>query len=297
MCLNQGERKTLVTSVRDLFPRFFEVEMMVESVWPDGARCSVCLTFDLDAEWVFMGNDPGVAEMPRKFSQGEYVWRANLIPRILDLLDEHSVKSTFFIVGMNAVNHPDVIQEIASRGHDLATHGWKHENIEGVGKDEETYRLLQTRDAISDASGYHPVGNRTAGGELSPYTHAILAENGWTYDSSLRGSDMPYALENGLVIVPSYYEMDDFHLFADYPGVAPYHARMLSPETGWEIWSNAFDGYYRYGLCYTTMFHPQIIGKPGNMMLLDRLLNYIEKYPDVWFATAKEIAEHWNGAI
>jgi len=42
------------------------------------------------------------------------------------------------------------------------------------------------------------------------------------------------------------------------------------------------------------MFHPQIIGKPGNMMLLDRLLNYIEKYTDVWFATAKEIAEYWN---
>jgi len=294
MCLNPDERKTLVISARDLSPRFFEVQMMVESVWPDGARCSVCLTFDLDAEWVFMGNDPGVAEMPRKFSQGEYVWRANLIPRILDLLDAHGVKATFFVVGMNAVNHPDVIQEIASRGHDLATHGWKHENIEGVGRDEEEYRLLQSRDAISDASGYHPVGNRTAGGELSPYTHAILVDNGWIYDSSLRGSDMPYRLENGLVIVPSYYEMDDFHLFADYPGVAPYHARMLSPETGWEIWSNAFDGYYRYGLCYTTMFHPQIIGKPGNMMLLDRLLNYIEKYPDVWFATAKEIANHWN---
>ncbi|MBA7606843.1 Peptidoglycan deacetylase [subsurface metagenome] len=294
MCLNPDERKTLVTSVRDLFPRFFEVLMMAENVWPDGARCSVCLTFDLDAEWVFMGNDPGVAEMPRKFSQGEYVWRANLIPRILDLLDAHGVKATFFIVGMNAVNHPDVIQEIASRGHDLATHGWKHENIEGVGKEEETYRLLQTRDAISDASGYHPVGNRTAGGELSPYTHAILVDNGWIYDSSLRGSDMPYRLDNGLVIVPSYYEMDDFHLFADYPGVAPYHARMLSPEVGWEIWSNAFDGYYRYGLCYTTMFHPQIIGKPGNMMLLDRLLNHIKKYPDVWFATAREIAEHWK---
>ena len=58
---------------------------MSEGVWPDGARCCVCMTFDLDAEWVFMGNDPGVVEMPRKFSQGEYVWRANLIPRILDL--------------------------------------------------------------------------------------------------------------------------------------------------------------------------------------------------------------------
>jgi hypothetical protein len=43
------------------------------------------------------------------------------------------------------------------------------------------------------------------------------------------------------------------------------------------------------------MFHPQIIGKPGNMMLLDRLLNYIKKHPDVWFATAEEVARRWMG--
>jgi hypothetical protein len=42
------------------------------------------------------------------------------------------------------------------------------------------------------------------------------------------------------------------------------------------------------------MFHPQIIGKPGNIMLLERIMEYIEKHPGVWFATAREIAEHWK---
>ncbi|MCW3992720.1 MAG: polysaccharide deacetylase [Candidatus Bathyarchaeota archaeon] len=271
--------------------------MSAEDTWPEGARCCACLTFDLDAEWVFMGNDPAVAGMPRRLSQGEYVWRAGVIPRILDLLDDHGVKATFFVVGMNAVNHPDVIQEIQSRGHELATHGWKHEGIEDVGREEETRRLLRTREAIEEACGFRPVGNRTAGGELSPHTHDILAENGWIYDSSLRGSDLPYVLGNGLVIVPSYYEMDDFHLFADYPGVAPYHARMMSPEAGYEIWTTAFDGYHRLGLCYSTMFHPQVIGKPGSLMLLDRLLDHIEGFPGVWFATAEEVARHWVGRV
>ena len=267
---------------------------MAESVWPKGAKCSVCLTFDLDAEWVFMGNDPTVAGMPRRLSQGLYVWKAGVIPRLLDLLEAHEVKATFFVVAMNAVNHPEVIQEIASRGHDLATHGWKHEKIEDIPREEEEARLLRSREAILDACGYRPVGNRTAGGELSPNTHDILSTNGWIYDSSLRDSDLPYTLENGLVVVPSYYEMDDFHLFADYPGIAAYYARMQSPETGYQIWSNAFYGFYKYGLCYTTMFHPQIIGKPGNLLLLDRLLTYIRRFPDVWFATGKELAEYWR---
>ena len=262
---------------------------MAEIVWPNGSRCCVCLTFDVDAEWVFMGNKPQIAKMPRTFSQGEYEWRAGTIPRILDLLDEHHVRATFFVVGMNAVNHPDVMNLIRERGHELAIHGWRHEDIAGLPKEEERKRIIDTRKAIEDASGFKPVGNRTAGGELSPNTLDILVEEGFLYDSSLRGSDMPYRVENGLVIVPSYYEMDDFHLFADYPGTA-YHARMMSPETGYEIWTNAFDGYYRYGLCYTTMFHPQVIGKPGGLMLLDRLLNYIEKFPNVWFARADDIA-------
>jgi peptidoglycan/xylan/chitin deacetylase (PgdA/CDA1 family) len=264
----------------------------MDSVWPDGSQCAVSLSFDLDAEYVFMGNDPTVKEKPRMLTQGDYVWRAKIIPRILDLLDAHGLKSTFYVVAMNAVNHPQEVSEIVERGHEVATHGWVHEKISHLGKEEETERLMKCVDAIKDATGYRPVGNRTAGGELTPNTLDVLKDNGFIYDSSLRGSDLPYTLENGLIEVPSYYEMDDFHLFADYP-VIPYKARMLSPETGYEIWTTAFDGYYKYGLCWTTMFHPQIIGKPGNLMLLDRTLNYIKKHPRVWYATARDIAEYW----
>ena len=108
--------------------------MAEKSIWPDGKRCCVCLTFDLDAEWVFMGNYPETAQMPRKLSLGKYVWDAGVIPRILDLLDTHRVRSTFFIVGMNAVNHPDVMKMIVDRGHGVACHGWQHENINDCSK-------------------------------------------------------------------------------------------------------------------------------------------------------------------
>jgi peptidoglycan/xylan/chitin deacetylase (PgdA/CDA1 family) len=276
------------------------VNVKKDMIWPDGNRCCACLTFDVDAEWVFMGNMPETANMPRRLSLGKYVWDAGVMPRILDLLDEHRVKATFFVVGMNAANHPDVMKEIHSRGHELACHGWKHEKITDLDKEEEQRRLEMTAQAIEKATGTRPVGSRTAGGELSPNTLNLLYENGFLYDSSIRNSDLPYRLkrpgsrtEEGLVIVPSYYDMDDFHLFADYPGIPPYHARMLSPQSGYEMWTNAFDGYYKYGLCYTSMFHPQIIGKPGNLMLLGKLLSYIKKFPNVWFATGEQIARYW----
>jgi peptidoglycan/xylan/chitin deacetylase (PgdA/CDA1 family) len=265
----------------------------MESVWPNGNRCAACFTFDLDAEWVFMGNDHSVADKPRIKSQGEYVWNSNIILRILDKLDEFHIKSTFFVVAQNATNHPEVVREIADRGHEVATHGWKHEKVDHLPYDEEKVLRVKMIKALEDVTGVRPVGNRVAGGEIGPNTHDILKELGFLYDSSMRGSDMPYKLDNGLVIVPSYYEMDDFHLFADYP-MGGYKARMMSPETGYEIWTNAFKGYYGYGLCWTSMFHPQIIGKPGNMVLLDKLLRFMKKPKGVWFANAKEIAEHWN---
>ena len=262
------------------------------SVWPDGNRCAVCFTFDLDAEWVFMGNDPSIADKPRIKSQGEYVWNSKIIPRLLDVLDTQGIPATFFVVAMNAVNHPDVVGEIVDRGYEVATHGWKHEAIDHLSYEDEKALRLRMIKALEDATGYRPVGNRVAGGEIGANTHDILKELGYLYDSSFRGSDMPYKLENGLVIVPSYYEMDDFHLFADYPKTG-YKARMMSPQTGYEIWNTAFDGYYRYGLCWTGMFHPQIIGKPGNIMLLERLIGYMKKFPDVWYANARMIAEHF----
>ena len=265
----------------------------MDSVWPDGKRCAASFTFDLDAEYVFMGTNPDVANMPRVLTQGDYVWRSGIVNRILDMLDEYMIKSTWYVVAMNAMNHPDEVREIVDRGHDIATHGWIHEDISHLDRDEEKELRERCVGAIKDATGYTPVGNRVAGGEPSPNTFDILKEMGFLYDSSLRGSDLPYRLGNGLIEVPSYYEMDDFHLFADYP-FGNYKARMMSPEAGYQIWTNAFDGYYRYGLCWTTMFHPQIIGKPGNMMLLERLIRYVKKKPDVWVANARMIAEHWN---
>jgi peptidoglycan/xylan/chitin deacetylase (PgdA/CDA1 family) len=230
--------------------------------------------------------------MPRIRSLGEYVWNSKIVPRILDVLDAHNIPATFFVVAINAVNHPDVVGEITDRGYEVATHGWKHEATDHLSyEDEKTLRLKMIK-AIKEATGIKPVGNRVAGGEIGANTHDILKELGYLYDSSLRGSDMPYKLDNGLIIVPSYYEMDDFHLFADYPFTG-YKARMLSPETGYEIWSTAFDGFYRFGLCWTSMFHPQIIGKPGNIMLLERLIGYMKKFPNVWYADARTIAEYW----
>jgi peptidoglycan/xylan/chitin deacetylase (PgdA/CDA1 family) len=50
-------------------------------------------------------------------------------PRILDILDAHCIKATFFMVGIYAQARPDLVREVAARGHMIGTHTWTHRNL------------------------------------------------------------------------------------------------------------------------------------------------------------------------
>jgi peptidoglycan/xylan/chitin deacetylase (PgdA/CDA1 family) len=50
-------------------------------------------------------------------------------PRILDLLDRFGVTATFMVMGYNAVQHSDLLRDIAEAGHEIGGHGWKHLNL------------------------------------------------------------------------------------------------------------------------------------------------------------------------
>ncbi|MBX3220346.1 MAG: polysaccharide deacetylase family protein [Labilithrix sp.] len=49
--------------------------------------------------------------------------------RVLDILDEHGAKATFFVIGKKVDKHPDVVKEIVARGHEVGVHGWAHDRL------------------------------------------------------------------------------------------------------------------------------------------------------------------------
>ena len=99
-----------------------------------------------------------------------------------------------------------------------------------------------------------------------------------------------------LIEIPAHWELDDFPQFAFnfYPPVPKGQDRIASHDATFDIWQREFDGYYELGLCYVIMFHPQVIGKPGRVALLERLIKHIKERPDVWFARGREIADWWR---
>jgi polysaccharide deacetylase family protein (PEP-CTERM system associated) len=115
--------------------------------------------------------------------------------RILRLLAEYDVRATFFVLGWVADRHPDLVKEIATSGHEIATHGYWHELVYRQTPDEFAADLGQSLDAIRRASngsngfkGLQPAGYRAPSFSItnqSLWALDILRDHSITYDSSV----------------------------------------------------------------------------------------------------------------
>lgn len=110
------------------------------------------------------------------------------VQRLLDLLDRHAVKATFFVLGWEADRHPQLIRDIRDRGHEIACHGYWHRLIYNQTPDAFLADLRQSVRAIHEAAGIRPTAYRAASFSITKRTrwaHAILIEEGFTIDSSV----------------------------------------------------------------------------------------------------------------
>ncbi len=108
--------------------------------------------------------------------------------RLLDLLDAHQVRGTFFVLGWIAERHPALIKAIAARGHEVASHGMSHQRV--VAQSPEVFRR-ETRDSkclLEDLIQAPVLGYRAATYSItrqSLWALDILQEEGFLYDSSI----------------------------------------------------------------------------------------------------------------
>lgn len=108
---------------------------------------------------------------------------------ILELLKEHGVLATFFIVGEVVEQFPDLIRRIADAGHELACHTFTHKPLWDLTPEEFRGELRDFRQAMKQAVGEAPIrGFRAPTFSLDASTQwalRVLEEEGYTYDSSL----------------------------------------------------------------------------------------------------------------
>jgi polysaccharide deacetylase family protein (PEP-CTERM system associated) len=108
--------------------------------------------------------------------------------RCLDLFDAQDAKATFFTLGWVAERDPELVREIVSRGHELASHGYDHTKVDAQSREEFAADVIKTKTLLEDIAGIPVRGYRAAGfsiGRKTPWAHEALADAGYVYSSSL----------------------------------------------------------------------------------------------------------------
>ncbi|MBK1657574.1 DUF3473 domain-containing protein [Paracraurococcus ruber] len=109
--------------------------------------------------------------------------------RILGLFERAGVTATFFTLGWVAERHPALIRRIVAAGHELASHGHGHELVREIGAARFRADIRRAKAVLEDAGGVPVRGYRaptfSIGPRITPWAHAVLAEEGHDYSSSL----------------------------------------------------------------------------------------------------------------
>ena len=197
--------------------------------------------------------------------------------------------------------------------------GYSHENPIAMTREQETEVLEYCVDLIIDRTGKVPVGYVAPWWEFSNVTNEILLEHGFLYDHSLMHNDFtPYYVRMGdswtrinydaasarewmkplvrgketdLIEIPANWYLDDLPPMLFIKGSANSHG-FVSPREIEQTWKDQFDWVYRemdYGVFPLTI-HPDVSGRPQNLLMLERLFDYIAGHDGVEFATMETIA-------
>lgn len=269
----------------------------------------IALTFDYDAFSVWIGTFG--ATSPSMVSRGEF--GAIAVRRILKLLDDYEIKSTFFIPGHTVLAFPDTVVAIRDAGHEIGHHGWVHENPLSLSPERERWVMERGFEVLDKVAKVKPVGYRSPAWDNSPQTIPLLLEYGFEYESSLMGNDYePYWCRLGdefnatdeykwgtpvnLVEVPVAWHLDDFPNFEYVWSKAGILQGNRPPSTSMEMWKGEFDYLYGRvgkGLLNITM-HPQVIGRGHRLLFLEQFIQYVASKPGVSFTMIRDYVRDWR---
>ncbi len=262
---------------------------VVAGEWPQDARIAVTLTFDLDAETVWWSDADSMRGNPSSLSQGKYGPRV-AVPKILALLDKHDINATFFIPAWVAENYPEATRSIAAAGHEIAAHGVKHVSPVSLAPEEERRVLRDSIRILETVSGRKPVGYRAPSWAISSVTLELAAKEGFIYSSNLMDADLPYVHDHppGLVELPVSWVLDDAPFF--WFDEDSWNKTIHPAASVLAIWQEEFAAAYETNGYFNLTMHPQIIGRPARLHMLERLIQWIKDHDGVWFTTCADLA-------
>ena len=264
----------------------------------------------------------GGGDSPSDIQRGVFASEVGNI-RLLNLFRKYKLRASFFIPGHSIESFPDVVKRIADEGHEIGAHGYTHENPIAMTPTQEEAILVKSIELIEKFSGKKPRGYVAPWWEMSNSTAALLLKYGFKYDHSQGYRDfqpfyarvgdtwtvidyskraeewmlpMAHGKEIDLVGIGANWYVDDLPPMLFMKKVPNSHG-FVSPADVEHMWRDQFDWVYRemdYGVFPMTI-HPDVSGRPHVIMMLERLIEHINRHDGVKWLTFEEIAEDFRG--
>lgn len=289
-------------------PADVRVGEIMTSEWPTDTRVlvNVVVNFEEGAERSLAAGDNGsetmseptlsvraigrdlMAESVHEYGARRGVWR------VLDVLDGAEVPATIFACGRAIEVSPEVTAAFVERGFDFVGHGyrWAPSPVSSVGFIRSDIR--RTRSVIEAATGTDMLGwfSRSPAGYAT--RTAVVAE-GLKYDSMTCGDDRPSFVDVGgqrFLLVPYTTDVNDIRFW---------RGNFQTGDEFAEYGRDTFDQLNREAtsdvpVMMTIGVHPKIIGRPGRIHGLARLIDHIRSSPGAWITRRQEIAIGWLDA-
>lgn len=274
--------------------------------WPGQARIAVnfCINYEEGGELCILDGDDRsevrvsdvdvVARRGRRDlnieSSYEYGARVGYW-RLLRAFTDRGLKATVNLVGLAAEKNPQALQAMIEAGFDIQPHGWRWIDYDTLERGEERAHIRKQIDLIERLTGEKPLGYYA--GLPSINTRALVVEAGsFLYDSDVYNDDLPYWSPDypGLLLIPYSLDTNDSRF-----GRADKCYQVGGEFV--EYITDTFDQLYAEGAerpkMMTVGLHARLLGRPGRIGALHRILDHMRAHDHVWVCRRGDIARHW----
>lgn len=282
--------------------------------WPGGARIALqfvlnyeeggeaCVLHGDNKSEQFLSEIVGATAYPARHMSMESIYeygsRAG-VWRILREFAQRGLPLTVFGVAMALQRNPAVLEACLQAGHEIACHGWRWLHYQDVDEATERAHIQQAVAIFQELTGAAPQAWYT--GRDSPNTRRLIVEHGgFLYDADNYGDDLPFWLEVDTqsgkqphLVVPYTLDANDMR-FATAQG-------FNTSQHFFDYLCDSFDALYAEGdpaglnapKMMSVGMHCRLLGRPGRIVALQRFLDYVQSFDDVWICRRIDIAHHW----
>ncbi|MDH3667812.1 MAG: polysaccharide deacetylase [Paracoccaceae bacterium] len=267
--------------------------------WPNGARCAVAFTFDMDADSLLHLAHHSSADTRLGAMSALRYGPEIAIPRIVDIYERYGMQQTFFLPAWCMERYPAAVETVLNGGHEIGHHGYLHEEPNTMDRDAERAWMERSTEVIERMTGERPRGYRAPAYQFSRDTLDLLVEGEFAYDASLMGDDVPYLLRTSqgeIIELPSHIGLDDWPHFQTSREL-DYRATIKPPEQAMAVYAAEFDAMWQHGGLWIGIWHPFLSGRLSRAQMICDLIEHMTAKGGVWFARLDEIAAHVQGVI